>query len=163
MPKKRKNIPKDAKVYKCDYVKAYPSVCDSFEIRPGVNIIDGIEYKIDEVWLDILLDIEHAEYLQERYEREHAANSAVSTDIPDHRTEPEACLLADVEPDNPKTIEVRRTIRRMPEDRINLVYDKYGILKSNVEIAKENDVTEGTIRKRLKKINGQVLGAIGGM
>lgn len=161
MPKKRKNIPKNAKIYKCHYVTAFPSVCDSFEIRPGVNIIDGIEYNIDEVWLDILLDIKHAESLKERYEREHAAYE-VSTDIPDHRTEPEACLLADVEPDNPKTIAVREAVRRMPESEVNLVYDKYGILKTNVEIAKENDVTEGAIRKKLKKINGQVLGAIGG-
>lgn len=138
------------------YTVALPGESDTLTLRAGVNVVDGVEHYIDPVWIDVVDDLSHHQALGTRYYEEHKAFMGDGIGIESfgsNRFSPETLLI---DPKTNTSDVLEQVISRLSTVERELLYDRYGAMTKQVDIARKLGITEGAVRKRLKKLHMKV-------
>ncbi|MBR2662156.1 MAG: hypothetical protein IKE25_00435 [Clostridia bacterium] len=127
---------------------------------------DGVTQK----WLALLMEDDAAVCEQDDVQRKHADygyQNAVTRyercpddesghpmdEIPDPAADIFRILYPEESADSPLLEKLRQTIGQLTDDQRDLIFDLYGMCKTNTQIGKEKNVTEAAIRCRRDKIH----------
>lgn len=121
---------------------------------------------------DILIyqDLDHSDALKGRYNDENL-DYATENQKCKHQTDPETyedpikslvtydsfSFLEEPAAEDPRIVQLKEFMKKLTPDQVDLIFDVYGAMRSQVDIAKELGVSKVAINKRLKKIHIRLL------
>lgn len=150
----------ESTTYTYQFQEGAPAVLEAGKDGVTEELILFLQVSDNEMRLQTRYQLENESYAFQNAMKRHCANPDETVDPIERFADPQAdifkILFSDEKKASKEEEQVRRIIAQLTENQRELIWEVYGMLRGDTEIAREQNVTREAIQNRRKKLMRRV-------